>query len=160
MMPPLIAETNTAQFETNTATVTFKGYATNVFSSIDPPAVYFKTNGGTYALIANDIIWETNFDTTTVPNSINEYTFLAVSSNNLSNTYVLSNVVDNSPPYGEVTNYVNGAIIVGTAVNIRGTNYENVSDITSTALLTNDAFFGSVSTSPGWTFTLDTTLFY
>ena len=85
--------------DTNRAIITLSGYATNIYSAIDPPRVYISTNGGGYTLMTNHTNWTTNFNTAILPDGTNYYTFLAVSSNFKSNTYAYSNIVDNSEPY-------------------------------------------------------------
>jgi len=152
---PLIAETNTVQYKTNRGTILLAGYATNIFSGIDPAAVYLSTNNGPYDLIGYATLWTTNLNTTNLPDGQNEYKFLAVSSNNRTNVYVLTNIVDNSAPYAQVSNYVNG-MTVGGVINYLGTNYENVSDITGNVLYTNGAVYGFFSGADPWSFGLDT----
>ena len=70
------------------------------------------TNLGSFALITNHTNWTTNFDTTSLSNGTNIYTFLAVSSNAKSNTFVYTNIIDNSAPgLGEALRHRAGELV-------------------------------------------------
>ncbi|MBI4978344.1 MAG: right-handed parallel beta-helix repeat-containing protein [Spirochaetes bacterium] len=155
---PVVAQTNIVQYATNRGLIAFIGYATNTASVLDPPAVYFKTNGGVFALVTNHTVFTTNVDTTTLPDGTNSFEIIAVSSNFKTNACYQTNIIDNSAPFAAVTNYVNGSIISNT-ITYRGTNHENVSGITAMMLYTNGAFFAYTNTSPGFEFTLNTGVF-
>ncbi|MFC1504826.1 right-handed parallel beta-helix repeat-containing protein, partial [Spirochaetota bacterium] len=99
--------------------------------------------------------WYTNdFDTTKLGDGTNNFTFYVTDLENQTNTNEIKLVIDNSPPYGEVTNSTNNAVIGGSSVNISGTNYENASAVNANVLYTNSAFYAWTNASP-WSFTFD-----
>lgn len=153
---PLIAQTNTliVHYSTNTGILPFKGYATNINSAIDPPAVYLSVNGEACALITNNTDWATNFNSTMLNEGANSFSFMAVSSNYKTNWYTQTNIIDNSLPYGAVTNYTQGKLIRGPIV-WRGTNCENWSDVALTVLYTNGGHFASTNTVPDFEFSVN-----
>ncbi|MFC1504799.1 beta strand repeat-containing protein, partial [Spirochaetota bacterium] len=156
---PILYETNIGQHATNAGQVTFKGYATNIFTGIDPPAVYFRTNGGTNKLVTNSTSFERAYNTDGyVPDGTNLFIFTAVSSNARTNEYVITNIVDNSIPYAEVTNNAGGSVIASRSVNISGTNAENWSRITANVLLTNGGIYAWTNVDP-WIFIVDSSIF-
>ncbi|MFC1504519.1 beta strand repeat-containing protein [Spirochaetota bacterium] len=158
---PAITETNTGQFVTNAGSVLFAGIASNVFSGIDPmKELLMRTNAGTsfYPVSLSGTSWYTNIDTKAgiYGDGTNTFIFFAVNSNDRTNSITVTNIVDNSLPFGAVTNNVNSAVIAGSSVNISGTNAENWSTITANVLVTNGAVYGSTAVSP-WSFDFDST---
>ncbi len=96
--PAEIRVTNTAQHTVNNGTISISGYATNADPGLDPAGVYRKINSGSYNLITSNTSWSTAVNTDLLGEGTNYYTFLAVTTNNLSNTYILTNIVDRTAP--------------------------------------------------------------
>jgi len=157
---PLIAQTNTLlpAGGTNSGALAFAGYATNIAALFDPPAVYFATNNGSFALVTNAAAWRTNFDSTALGEGTNVFRFLAVSSNYRSNYWTQTNIIDHSPPWSAVTNYTNGALMSGT-VTLTGTNGENWSTVTGCALYTNGGWCAWTNVDWPWLFTINSGIF-
>ncbi|MFC1504376.1 DUF2341 domain-containing protein [Spirochaetota bacterium] len=155
---PFITETNLGQYRTNAGSVLFAGIASNAFSGIDPmKEILLKINAGLayHPVTASGINWWTNIDTASgFSDGTNTFTFYAVNSNDRTNVVSITNIIDNSPPFGAVTNYVNGSIIAGGGVTIAGTNAENWSSLEDTYFFTNSVIYGSTGDSE-WSFVID-----
>ncbi|MFC1504425.1 right-handed parallel beta-helix repeat-containing protein [Spirochaetota bacterium] len=159
---PIIIETNVGQYAVNAGTIFLTGFVSNVYSGMDPmKELLLNTNGGIdfFPVPFSGVNWWTNISTSgSHPDGTNIFTFYAVNSNDRTNIYSITNIIDNSAPLGAVTNNVDGSVIAGSSVNISGTNYENVSAITANVLLTNGGVYKWTNVSP-WVFNLDSKLF-
>ena len=134
---PIIIQNAVAQGTLVRSSTTFSGYATNIWTNLNPPAVYLSTNLGTnYTLITNATNWSTNFNTHTRPDGTNLFYFAAVSSNNKTNTWIQTNIIDNSAPGLGITSPANGATVSGTTSWLV-TNTENCAAITLLQYRTN-----------------------
>ncbi|MFC1504082.1 DUF2341 domain-containing protein [Spirochaetota bacterium] len=161
---PIIIETNLGEYRTNAGEVLFAGVASNVYSGIDPmKELFLRTNSGisAYPVILSGLSWWTNIETASgYSDGTNLFSFTAVNSNSLSNTYTVTNIIDNSPPMTGYTNVSNGAVISGSFFPIAGTNTENWSYVIENILLTNGSVYSN-KTYTGvkentWSFTIDT----
>lgn len=133
---PLIACTNFTYLSTNSGTNYWAGYASNVFPTIDPVAVYLQTNSGSLGSIttaANG--WTTNFNSQTLADGTNIWTVYGVTSNSLTNSYSWTNIIDNFNPALGITNLTNDQELSGTAYTLRGTNYELWPALTTTRVI-------------------------
>ncbi len=161
---PLLAMTNgPAHLSTNAGTNAYKGYASNVFPSIDPPLFYYQTNSGTLVAVAvTNLYWELNINSHLLRDGTNTYTFYAVTSNYVTNSITYTNIVDNRAPAFGITNLAAGQTFTNLlSYTFRGTNWDTWPSITTTRLIISNHFddiltnAAVTTTANAWSFTLD-----
>ena len=102
--------------------------------------MYLQTNnGGSYFNIGyTGTLWSTNIATTIYAEGTNLFKIIAVNSNDVTNSMIVTNIVDNSAVIASITNTTSGVIIDG-SYTFRGTNYDAWSTVTSTRIIITNA---------------------